>query len=249
MLLDDTLPFNSMTEGEAMLTNPDFVDRETWLRKRKALLAREKSLTRERDALSQARRDLPMVRVDKEYLFETERGDALLQDLFMGAGQLIVYHFMFGTDWAEGCPSCSFWLDNINGVEPHLEARDTRFVAVSTAPLEKILAYKQRMAWGFEWVSCGNGPFNRDFGVTFPDKQPGPTNGYNYTGRVFGEEMPGISVFRQVSNGVIGHSYSCYARGLDMLNGAYHLLDLTPSGRDEDDLEFTMAWIRRRDQY
>ncbi|MEM7259635.1 MAG: DUF899 domain-containing protein [Pseudomonadota bacterium] len=232
-----------------METDNVFVEREAWLKARLALLKEEKAFTRQRDALSQARRALPMVQVDQDYRFATERGQESLADLFKGTGQLIVYHFMFGADWQEGCPSCSFWLDNIDGVQSHLAARDTAFVSVSTAPLATLLTYKKRMRWSFDWVSCGSGPFNRDFGVTFPGGAPGPTDGYNYTGRVFGEEMPGISVFTRLDSGDIGHSYSCYARGLDMLNGAYHLLDLTPKGRDENDLEFTMAWVKRRDQY
>jgi len=226
-----------------------FVDRETWLAARGELLKREKVLTRERDALSAARRDLPLVRVDTDYVFETERGTETLADLFRGRGQLIVYHFMFGADWEEGCKSCSFWMDNFDGIDAHLAARDVSFVAVSTAALDTLLAYRSRMGWRFDWVSSGDGPFNRDFGVTFPGRDPGPTNGYNYTGRVFGEEMPGVSIFRRFADGSIGHSYSTYGRGLDILNGAYHLLDLTPKGRDEDGLDYTMEWLRRRDQY
>lgn len=232
-----------------MERHPDFVDRDTWLDQRKKLLEKEKAFTRERDALALARRELPFLRVDSDYLFSTQRGNESLEDLFGECSQLIIYHFMFGDDWEQGCPSCSFWMDNLDGVQNHLRARDTNLVAVSTAALEKLLAYKRQQGWSFEWVSSGGNTFNQDFGVTFPEKQAGPTNGYNYTGLVFGEEMPGISVFRRFSSGVIGHSYSCYARGLDMLNGAYQLLDLTPKGRDESELEFTMEWVKRRDQY
>ena len=230
-------------------SDPRFVDRNTWLDQRRALLEKEKAFTRERDALSAARRQLPLVRIETDYAFETERGTETLADLFKGRGQLIVYHFMFGADWDEGCPSCSFWMDNLDGIDRHLAARDTTFVTVSTAPLAKLLAYQARLNWRFDWVSSGDGPFNRDFGVTFPDLKPGPGNGYNYSGRVFGEEMPGISVFRRFGDGAIGHAYSTYARGLDSLNGAYQLLDLTPMGRDEGALDSPMAWIRRHDQY
>lgn len=226
-----------------------FVNNETWLQARKEFLNKEKAFTQQRDKLSAQRRELPLVKVDKHYLFDTERGEESLTDLFGNHSQLIVYHFMFGEDWTEGCPSCSFWMDNLDNVAVHLAARDTSFVAVSTAALQKLQSYKARLGWSFDWVSTGESSFNRDFGVSFPNKEQGPTNGYNYTGRVFGEEMPGVSVFRRFEDGAIGHPYSSYGRGLDILNGTYNLLDLTPKGRDEAELEFTMAWIRRRDSY
>ncbi len=226
-----------------------FVDASAWLKSRKRFLDKEKAFTKQRDELSAARRKLPMVRVDTRYLFETSRGEETLSDLFRGRSQLIVYHFMFGEDWSEGCPSCSFWMDNLDNVAVHLAARDTSFVVVSTAALHKLQSYKSRLGWSFDWVSTGISSFNRDFGVSFPNKEPGPTNGYNFTGRVFGEEMPGVSVFRHFKDGAIGHSYSSYSRGLDILNGTYNLLDLSPLGRNEEDLEFTMAWVRRRDSY
>ncbi len=227
----------------------NIVDRETWLQARKALLAKEKAFNQARDQLSAERRRLPMVRIDKDYGFETKRGHETLGDLFKGHGQLLVYHFMFGADWQEGCPSCSFWMDNMDGIDVHMAARDTSLVVSSTAPLAKLQAYKHRMGWRFDWVSSGDGDFNLDFGVTFPGRDPGPTGGYNYTTDVFGEEMPGISVFRRFADGAIGHAYSTYGRGLDMLNGAYHLLDLTPKGRDEAGLSYPQAWVRRRDRY
>ncbi len=226
-----------------------FVETSTWLQSRKEFLEKEKAFTKQRDELSAERRKLPMVRINSHYLFETERGEESLSDLFRGKSQLIVYHFMFADDWSEGCPSCSFWMDNLDNVAIHLAARDTSFVVVSTAALNKLQDYKKRLGWSFDWVSTAKGSFNRDFGVSFPDKDPGPSNGYNYTGRVFGEEMPGVSVFRRFEDGAIGHSYSTYARGLDILNGTYNLLDLSPLGRNEDDLDFTMAWVRRRDSY
>ena len=226
-----------------------FVSRDTWLQARKKLLQDEKEFNQTRDALSAARRDLPLVNIDKPYMFDTERGQESLGDLFKGQRQLIVYHFMFGADWEEGCPSCSFWMDNFNGAEPHLAARDTSLVLASTAPLDKLLAYRKRLGWQMDWVSSGGSDFNQDFGVTFPGSEPGPTGGYNYRDQVFGEEMPGLSVFERFDDGAIGHSYSTYGRGLDMLNGTYHLLDLTPMGRNEAELDYPQAWVRRHDQY
>ena len=231
------------------MTIPHFVDRADWLIARKQLLEKEKAFTQARDKLSAERRTLPLVKIEKPYCFQTVRGEAPLAALFQGCSQLIVYHFMFGKDWLEGCPSCSFWMDNLDGIDPHLAARDTAFVAVSTAPLDQLLTYKERMGWRFDWVSSGACDFNADFGVTFLDQEPGPTGGYNYKTKVPGEEMPGLSVFQKFDDGSIGHSYSTYARGLDMLNGTYQLLDLTPKGRDEAGLPFTMAWVKRRDQY
>ena len=230
-------------------TRAKFTDKETWLTARKKLLEKEKAFTRARDELAKARRELPFARVEKPYLFATERGEETLPDLFKGKSQLIVYHFMFGIDWKEGCPSCSFWMDNLNGIDPHLAARDISFVAVSLAPLDKLLAYKKRMGWRHNWVSSGDSDFNIDFGVTFPGGVAGKNGGYNYSNNVYRDELPGVSVFRKFEEGSIGHFYSTFARGLDILNGAYNLIDLTPNGRNEEDLEYTMAWVRRRDQY
>jgi len=195
------------------------------------------------------RRQLPMTEVLKPYQFDTERGQETLNDLFKGRSQLIVYHFMFGADWNEGCKSCSFWMDNFNSIDCHLAARDTSFIAISAAPLTTLKPYKKRMGWSFDWVSSGQCDFNQDFGVSFIDQQAGPSKGYNYSGNVFGEEMPGVSVFFKWNKNTIAYSYSTYSRGLDILNSAYHLLDLTPQGRDEDNLVYPMDWLRRRDQY
>jgi len=227
----------------------EVTDRNTWLKARKLLLEDEKAFTRARDELNAKRRALPKVRITKEYAFVTEHGPKNLVDLFGDKSQLIVYHFMFGETWSEGCPSCSFWADNFNGSSVHLAARDTAFVCVSTAPLETLLAYRTRMAWQFDWVSSGGSDFNADFGITFHDGQPGPTNGYNYREAVPGEEMPGASVFTRLPDGAVAHSYSTYGRGLDIFNGVYHLLDLTPKGRDEAGLPYAQAWVRRHDQY
>jgi predicted dithiol-disulfide oxidoreductase (DUF899 family) len=225
------------------------VSREEWLEARKALLIEEKEFTHARDQLSKRRRDLPMVRVDKAYRFETERGEESLADLFKGKSQLIIVHFMFGADWEQGCPSCSFWADHYSGIDVHLAARDTSLVCVSNAPLPRLLAYRERMGWRLDWASAARTSFSADFGVTFPGKKPGPTGGYNYTDHVPFDELPGVSVFAHLNGGTLAHSYSTYARGLDILNTAYHLLDMTPKGRDEDALPHSMAWLRRRDQY
>jgi predicted dithiol-disulfide oxidoreductase (DUF899 family) len=221
------------------------VSREDWLAERRAFLAREKDFTRARDALSAARRALPAVKVEKPYRFESEEGPIALEGLFGGRRQLIIYHFMFGSDWAEGCPSCSFWADNFEGIGIHLAHRDTALVAVSKATLEKLLAYRARMGWSFPWVSAGDSGFNEDFAVSFA----GAGGEYNYAPRGGGHaEMPGISVFLREGDNVL-HTYSAYARGLDMLNGAYHYLDLTPLGRHEDGLPWPMAWVKRHDRY
>ncbi len=225
------------------------VNRDEWLTARKALLIKEKELTQARDALARQRRALPMVRIDKDYYFDTERGQESLAALFKGRSQLIVIHFMFGEDWDEGCPSCSFWADHYSGIDVHLAARDTSLICVSNAPLERLLAYRDRMGWRLDWVSAAGTDFSADFGVTFMDRQPGPMGGYNYTDQVPSEELPGVSVISRLANGTLAHSYSTYARGLDSLNTAYQLLDLTPKGRDEDALPFSMAWVCRRDQY
>jgi predicted dithiol-disulfide oxidoreductase (DUF899 family) len=227
------------------------VSRDEWLEARKEHLAKEKELTRLRDKLSRQRRELPWVLVDKNYLFDAPSGRESLADLFDGRSQLIIYHFMYGSDWAERCPSCSFWADNFNGVDIHLSHRDISLVAVSTAPLNTLNAYKKRMGWTFKWVSSNGNNFNHDYDVTFtPEEMRGDGVYYNYRVSKFpSEEAPGVSVFYKSEDGDIFHTYSCYARGLDMLNGAYHFIDLTPKGRDEDGLAFTMAWLRRRDQY
>ena len=225
------------------------VNRDDWLAERKALLEREKAFTRERDALTEARRALPMVAIDKAYVFESEDGPQTLSDLFDGMGQLIVYHFMYGPDWQEGCPSCSFWSDHFDGIGAHLAARDTAFVAISNASLETLLAYRARMGWGFKWVSAGETTFGRDFGVSFHDDAAMKGTGYNYGRKPYASESPGLSIFYRTTDGRVAHSYSTYGRGLDILNSTYHLLDMTPKGRDEDALPHKMAWVRRHDEY
>ena len=233
-----------------MLTN-QVVSKEAWLEARRTHLAKEKEFTKLRDQLSQERRELPWVKTDQEYLFEGSNGTERLADLFNGRSQLIVYHFMYGDDWEEGCPSCSFWADNFNGIAAHLNHRDITFVAISTAKLNKLNAYKKRMGWTFNWVSSFGSDFNHDYQVTStPEEIEQGDVFYNFgTSSFNGEERPGISIFYKNEAEEIFHTYSCYARGLDMLNGAYHYMDLTPKGRDEAELPWPMAWLRRHDQY
>jgi predicted dithiol-disulfide oxidoreductase (DUF899 family) len=235
---------------EGDMSDHPVVSREEWLGARKALLAKEKAFTRQRDALSAERRQLPWVRVTQDYAFEGVQGRVSLADLFAGRSQLIVYHFMFGPDWEEGCPSCSFWADNFEGIPIHLAHRDVSLVAVSRAPYPMLAAYRERMGWTFPWVSSFGSPFNYDFGVTVSDEQNAAGRAeYNYERGDYSGELPGVSVFHRAADGAIYYTYSTYARGLDMLNGAYHYLDLVPKGRDEDGLPWTMAWLRRHDRY
>ncbi len=233
------------------MSERNVVSWEQWLDLRRQHLLKEKEFTRLRDQLSRERRALPWVRVDKDYRFVGESGELGLAELFAGRHQLIVYHFMYGPDWDEGCPSCSFWADNFNGTVIHLQHRDINLVAVSRAPIEKLTAYKQRMGWGFQWVSSLGSDFNHDYQVSFTaDEMDAGEVFYNFGRTRFpSSEAPGISVFYREDDGSIYHTYSCYARGLDMLNGAYHFMDLVPKGRDEEGLPYTMAWLRRRDQY
>ncbi|MEM7301292.1 MAG: thioredoxin family protein [Pseudomonadota bacterium] len=227
------------------------VSRDEWTKARLALLEEEKRFTRTRDALSEMRRKLPAVKVEKDYRFETENGTVTLVDLFADKSQLIIQHFMYGTDWEEGCPSCSFWADGYNGFAIHIGQRDAALMTVSKAPLEKLLAYKRRMGWTFPWVSSENSSFNEDFQVSFtPDMIDSGDAVYNYRTKSFpSTEAPGISVFVRNDAGKIFHTYSTYSRGLDMMNAAYHYLDLLPKGRDEDALDYPMAWVKRHDKY
>jgi predicted dithiol-disulfide oxidoreductase (DUF899 family) len=224
--------------------------REEYRAARLALLTREKELNRLRDELAAQRRQLPWVRVGEEYAFDTPDGRVALRDLFDGRSQLVVYHFMLGPGWIEGCPSCSFWADSFDGMPVHLAHRDTAFAAVSRAPLDEIEAYRQRMGWSFRWVSSAPSGFNYDFGVSFTPEQRKAGAEYNFR-HVDDpmEESPGISVFALDDSGQVFHTYSVYSRGLDPVNSGYQLLDLTPRGRDEQDLSWTMAWLRRHDSY
>jgi predicted dithiol-disulfide oxidoreductase (DUF899 family) len=226
------------------------VSREQWIEARKAHMAHEKEFTRARDRLAEERRALPWVKVDKDYVFDGPNGKVKLADLFKGRPQLVVQHFMFAPDWDAGCKSCSFWADGFERMIPHLAARDTTLVAVSRAPRPKLEAFKQRMGWTFDWYSS-EGDFNYDFAVSFtPEEIKAGHRNYNFgTSGFGGEEAPGISVFYRDEAGNIFNTYSCFARGLDMMNAAYHYLDLTPLGRHEDGLPYPMDWLRLRDQY
>ncbi|HTP93634.1 MAG TPA: thioredoxin family protein, partial [Xanthobacteraceae bacterium] len=206
------------------------VSQDEWLAARKAHLAEEKTFTRARDALSKKRRELPWVKVDKAYIFDTPSGKRTLADLFGGKSQLIVYHFMLGPDWEAGCPSCSLLADHFDGTVIHLAQRDVAFVVVSRAPLPQIEKFKTRMGWRFPWVSSFGNDFNFDYHVsaTPEEKASGKAN-YNYEMTEFpSDERPGASVFYRNEAGDIFHTYSSYGRGLDMLIGTYHLLDIAP---------------------
>lgn len=233
------------------VTEHKVVSQSEWVAARTQLLAKEKEFTRLRDQLSQQRRDLPWVKVDKKYAFDSPKGKETLAELFEGRSQLVIYHFMFGPGWKEGCPSCSYWADNFNGIIVHLNHRDATMLAVSHAPLEELQAFRKRMNWGFKWVSSFNTDFNYDFQVSArPEELKKGTIYYNYRQlEPFSSEMPGISVFYKDEDGAVYHTYSCYSRGLDMMNTAYHYLDLLPKGRDEAGLEFGMAWVRYHDKY
>jgi len=231
--------------------NNTVVNAQQWLEARKELLAKEKQFTRLRDELSEQRRALPWIKVDKQYIFEGESGKQLLADLFEDRSQLIIYHFMYGTAWQEGCPSCSFWADNYNNIIVHLNQRDISFATISFGPLTELLKYKKRMQWSFNWLSSSATDFNQDFQVSFlAEDLKKQEVYYNYQTTNFpSSEAPGISVFYKDDAGDIFHSYSCYSRGLDMLNGAYNYMDLVPKGRDEAELSFSMGWLKRHDKY
>jgi predicted dithiol-disulfide oxidoreductase (DUF899 family) len=228
----------------------NIVSRQQWTEARKAFLAKEKEFTRARDRLSAERRALPWVKVDKAYVFDTPGGKKTLAELFDGRSQLIVYHFMLGPGWEEGCPSCSYLADHFDGANIHLAQRDVTFVAISRAPLAEIEAFKRRMGWHFPWASSFANDFNFDFHVSFAEDAVGKDGDYNYERQeIVSDEMPGASVFYKDETGTVFHTYSAYARGLDILLGAYNFLDLTPKGRDEAELPWTMAWVRHHDRY
>lgn len=223
-----------------------------WLAARKALLAEEKAFTRQRDELNRRRLELPWERVEKTYLFNGPAGQESLGDLFAGRRQLLIYHFMLGPGWAEGCPSCSYIADHFAGMMPHLNARDITLGAVSRAPWPEVEAFQRRMGWKFHWVSSAGSDFNFDYHVSFtPEQIEQGDLTYNYAemGGTPTEELPGISAFFRDPDGSIYHTYSSYARGLDLLVGAYNYLDIAPLGRNEAGLAHTMAWVRHHDQY
>jgi len=227
------------------------VSSDEWVTERKALLAREKELTRLRDQIARERRALPWVRVDKTYVFAAPEGPRTLADLFEGRSQLLVQHFMFAPGWQEGCPSCSFMADHADGMTVHLAHRDVTFVAISRAELPDIERFRRRMGWRFNWVSSHGTGFNHDFGVTFtPEEVASGELHYNYGQWPFAhEELPGISVFAKDGAGDVFHTYATYGRGVEVMMGTYALLDLTPKGRNEGDGTHKMAWVRHHDRY
>jgi predicted dithiol-disulfide oxidoreductase (DUF899 family) len=234
----------------ATQTSHQVVSREEWLKARMAHLAAEKELTRRRDELNRQRRELPWVRVEKNYIFDGPDGPRSLADLFAGRSQLIIYHFMLGPNWEEGCKSCSFLADHFDATGIHLAHRDVTFAVVSRAPIARIRGFQKRMGWRFHWVSAYRTDFNRDYGVSFTKEELAGEVNYNYgRTRLGSEEAPGLSVFYKDDAGGIFHTYSTYARGLEGLVGTYQFLDMVPKGRDEDGLAFTMSWVRHHDRY
>ena len=243
---------NHRKENPMTATQPrhKVVSREEWLEARIAHLTAEKEFTRRRDELSRQRRELPWERVGKNYVFEGPNGPEKLADLFAGRSQLIVYHFMLGPDWEEGCKSCSFLSDHFDGAQIHLAHRDVSFAVISRAPMSRIQEFQKRMGWRFHWVSSFGTDFNRDHGVYFSKEELAGEVNYNYRKGKFGvEEAPGLSVFYKDDAGAIFHTYSAYARGLDAFVGTYQFLDVVPKGRDEDGLAFSMSWVRHHDKY
>jgi predicted dithiol-disulfide oxidoreductase (DUF899 family) len=227
------------------------VSHDEWTAARKAYLVEEKSFSRARDALAKKRRELPWEKVEKTYVFDTPAGKRMLAELFGRKSQLIVYHFMLGPGWEAGCPSCSFLADHFDGSVIHLAQRDVSFVVVSRAPLAEIEKFKRRMGWNFTWVSSFGSDFNHDYQVSVSaDEKASGKVMYNYEMTTFpSEERPGASVFLKNEAGEVFHTYSTYGRGLDMFLGAYHFLDIAPKGRDEDNLAWSMAWVRHHDRY
>jgi predicted dithiol-disulfide oxidoreductase (DUF899 family) len=240
-----------MASSTIELKHPKVVSPAEWLTARKEHLAKEKEFTRLRDELSRQRRELPWEKVEQQYLFDGPTGKQTLASLFDGRSQLVVYHFMLGPGWSEGCPSCSLLADHFDGLTIHLANRDVTLVVVSRAPIAEIEAFKKRMGWRFQWVSSFGNSFNRDYHVSFTKEEMAQGKVYyNYEMSEFpSEEAPGGSVFYKDDAGDIFHTYSGYARGLDIWLGVYNILDFTPKGRDEGGLAFTMSWVRHHDRY
>jgi predicted dithiol-disulfide oxidoreductase (DUF899 family) len=244
-------PAPSGLQAEEIMEPHQVVSHDEWIAARKAHLADEKAFTRARDALSKKRRELPWEKVEKNYPFDGPNGREMLPDLFGGKSQLIVYHFMLGPDWEEGCPSCSLLADHFDGAVIHLAQRDVAFVVVSRSPLAQIERFKRRMGWHFKWVSSFGSDFNFDYQVSAtPDEKAKGIANYNYAATEFpSDERPGTSVFYKNEAGEVFHTYSSYGRGLDLLIGAYNFLDIAPKGRDEGGLRYGMAWVRHHDKY
>jgi predicted dithiol-disulfide oxidoreductase (DUF899 family) len=239
-----------MASSTMELKNRKVVSDAEWLAARKELLAKEKIFTKLRDELSRDRRELPWEGARKPYVFDGPNGKESLADLFAGRSQLLVYHFMMGPGWKEGCPSCSLIGDHFDGLTTHLANRDVTLAVVSRATYPEIEAFKKRMGWKFKWVSSNGNDFNYDYHVSFTkDQQAKGEVYYNYQMTQFpSEEAPGLSVF-STDGRAIFHTYSTYGRGLDILLGVYNFLDMAPKGRDEDALAWPMAWVRHHDQY
>ncbi|HEY4044717.1 MAG TPA: DUF899 domain-containing protein [Rhodopila sp.] len=233
------------------MTTHDVATREQWIEARRALLAEEKAWTRERDRLSAKRRALPWVKVAEKYVFQGKDGPVTLAELFDGRSQLIVYHFMFGPEWEEGCPGCSFLSDQVDGARQHFEHNNVSFVAVSRGPIDKLQAYRQRMGWTFRWVSSANNDFNFDYNVSFPKGTREDGVFYNFTQRPDPEidELSGVSVFFKDDDGTIYHTYSSYGRGGEMYLAVYGWLDVVPKGRNETKKGNLTDWVRRHDRY
>ncbi|KQW46574.1 MULTISPECIES: DUF899 domain-containing protein [unclassified Roseateles] len=227
------------------------VTRDRWIAERKTLLAHEKELTQLRDRIAAERRALPWATLEQDYLFDTVDGPRRLSGLFKGRRQLLVQHFMLGPGWEQGCKSCSFMADHLDGMAPHLAQRDITLLVVSRAPLAEIEAFKRRMGWRFDWASSHGSDFNRDFHVSFaPEDRVNGEVYYNFHMTPLPmEEAPGISVFYKGDAGQVFHTYSTFGRGLEVMMGAYSLIDLTPKGRDEEGLAYGMEWVRHHDRY
>jgi predicted dithiol-disulfide oxidoreductase (DUF899 family) len=241
----------STATAESNTANHPVVSRDQWVAQRKALLAREKELTHLRDQIARERRALPWVRIEKNYVFDAPEGRRTLAELFEGRHQLVVQHFMFAPGWDQGCKSCSFMADHIDGAKLHLAQRDVALVVISRAPLEEIERFRQRMGWQFRWVSSYGTDFNHDFGVSFtPEELAKGEVYYNYTMQSFPqEEAPGISAFYKDDADDVFHTYSTYGRGVEIMMGTYSFLDIAPKGRDEERLAYTMEWVRHHDRY
>jgi predicted dithiol-disulfide oxidoreductase (DUF899 family) len=240
-----------MSTAISEVKNHPVVSSERWLSERKTLLVREKELMRLHDQVARERRALPWERVEKDYAFDTAEGRRTLSELFDGRRQLLVQHFMFGPGWEQGCPSCSFMADHSDGMNVHLAQRDITLVAISRAPLAEIEPFRQRMGWRFRWVSSHGSDFNFDFNVSFtPEERAKGEVSYNYAMQSFPhEEAPGVSVFYKDDAGQIFHTYSTYGRGVEVMMGAYNMMDLTPEGRGERDVPHKMEWVRHHDRY
>ena len=235
---------------EANLANHCVVTPDRWIAQRKKLLAREKELTCLRDEIAEQRRALPWVRVEKDYMFDTPQGRRTLAELFEGRRQLLIQHFMLGPGWEQGCPSCSYMADHTDGMNVHLAHRDITFVAISRAPLTDIQKFRSRMGWQFNWVSSNGNDFNHDFHVSFtPEEHAKGEVYYNYHMTDFpAQEAPGISLFYKNDAGEVFHTYSTFGRGVEVMMGAYFMMDLAPKGRDEKPGQ-GMEWVRHHDRY